>query len=89
MSDGKDTQFDVQAGDSTDLGAVHDGEGTNFAIFSAHAERVAAIGEASEVGKRPAPPSLTCGIITMISTNQSSEAAIMPHGPAPRRGDDG
>ncbi|WP_376986711.1 glycogen debranching protein GlgX [Bosea sp. R86505] len=40
MSDGKATQFDVQAGDSTDLGAVHDGEGTNFAIFSAHADRV-------------------------------------------------
>ncbi|HEV2553124.1 MAG TPA: glycogen debranching protein GlgX [Bosea sp. (in: a-proteobacteria)] len=40
MSDGKATQFDVRAGDSTDLGAVHDGEGTNFAIFSAHADRV-------------------------------------------------
>ncbi len=40
MSDGKATHVDVQAGDSTDLGAVHDGEGTNFALFSAHAERV-------------------------------------------------
>ncbi len=30
----------VEAGQGTDLGAVYDGDGTNFALFSAHAERV-------------------------------------------------
>ena len=40
MADGNAMRFDVEAGDGTQLGAVHDGEGTNFALFSAHAERV-------------------------------------------------
>ncbi|MGU3496259.1 glycogen debranching protein GlgX [Xanthobacteraceae bacterium A53D] len=31
---------DVLAGDATTLGATYDGEGTNFALFSAYAERV-------------------------------------------------
>ncbi|GGF59197.1 glycogen operon protein GlgX homolog [Azorhizobium oxalatiphilum] len=31
---------DVRAGDATTLGATYDGEGTNFALFSAYAERV-------------------------------------------------
>lgn len=35
-----DGQQDIQAGNWTDLGATWDGEGTNFALFSAHAERV-------------------------------------------------
>ena len=30
----------MQAGYAHALGAVHDGDGTNFALFSAHAERV-------------------------------------------------
>ena len=30
----------VESGDSNQIGAVYDGEGTNFALFSAHAERV-------------------------------------------------
>ncbi|RDJ27180.1 glycogen debranching enzyme GlgX [Bosea caraganae] len=32
--------FTIEAGQSADLGAVFDGEGTNFALFSAAAERV-------------------------------------------------
>jgi pullulanase/glycogen debranching enzyme len=32
--------LDIQSGDWTTLGAVSDGDGVNFAIFSAHAERV-------------------------------------------------
>jgi isoamylase len=40
MVDGNGMRFDVEAGEGTELGAVHDGEGTNFAIFSAHAEKV-------------------------------------------------
>ncbi|KPF66277.1 glycogen debranching protein [Bosea sp. AAP35] len=40
MADGNGMRFDVEAGEGTELGAVHDGQGTNFAIFSAHAERV-------------------------------------------------
>ncbi len=31
---------EILAGDPTRLGAVYDGQGTNFALFSAHAERV-------------------------------------------------
>ncbi len=40
MADGNGMRFDVEAGEGTELGAVHNGEGTNFAIFSAHAEKV-------------------------------------------------
>jgi isoamylase len=40
MADGNGMRFDVEAGEGTELGAVHDGQGTNFALFSAHAERV-------------------------------------------------
>ncbi len=40
MADGQAKQVEVRAGQATELGAVHDGEGTNFALFSAHAERV-------------------------------------------------
>jgi isoamylase len=36
----KETVFEIFPGDSTRLGANNDGEGVNFAIFSAHAERV-------------------------------------------------
>lgn len=32
--------FDIQAGSSHQLGANYDGKGVNFAIFSAHAERI-------------------------------------------------
>lgn len=39
MADGG-KRFAVEAGQATDLGAIHDGEGTNFALFSAAAERV-------------------------------------------------
>ncbi|MBW9086890.1 glycogen debranching protein GlgX [Rhizobium wenxiniae] len=38
--DMKTTQFTIEAGDWTRLGANFDGDGVNFAIFSAHAERV-------------------------------------------------
>ncbi len=31
---------DIQPGDFTRLGANYDGQGVNFALFSAHAERV-------------------------------------------------
>ncbi len=34
------TGFDIRPGRASELGAVFDGEGTNFALFSAHAERV-------------------------------------------------
>ncbi|RZV53168.1 MAG: glycogen debranching enzyme GlgX [Pseudomonadales bacterium] len=34
------SKLDIQAGDPHQLGAHYDGEGTNFALFSAHAERV-------------------------------------------------
>ncbi|AMJ60571.1 glycogen debranching protein GlgX [Bosea sp. PAMC 26642] len=40
MSKDTNAQFDVQAGQANELGAVFDGEGTNFALFSAAAERV-------------------------------------------------
>ena len=40
MSDKKNAGRAVEAGDYTVLGATWTGEGTNFAIFSAHAERV-------------------------------------------------
>ncbi len=33
-------QLEIKSGDATNLGAVFDGEGTNFAIFSAWAQRV-------------------------------------------------
>ena len=32
--------FEILAGSSHQLGANYDGEGVNFALFSAHAERV-------------------------------------------------
>ncbi|MHA7972016.1 glycogen debranching protein GlgX [Rhizobium sp. CAU 1783] len=38
--DARTRAIDVKAGDWRSLGAHHDGEGTNFALFSAHAERV-------------------------------------------------
>ena len=38
--DARSTHFSIQAGDWQQLGAYFDGEGTNFALFSAHAERV-------------------------------------------------
>ena len=38
--DARSMQFAVEAGDWRTLGARFDGEGTNFALFSAHAERV-------------------------------------------------
>lgn len=38
--DARSTQFAVEAGEWHALGARFDGEGTNFALFSAHAERV-------------------------------------------------
>src|SRR5690606_30081229 len=38
--DRKATGYAIQPGSWEQLGAIHDGEGTNFAIFSAHAERV-------------------------------------------------
>ncbi|UJW74990.1 glycogen debranching protein GlgX [Rhizobium sp. SL42] len=38
--DASSKHFSVQAGDWQQLGAVYDGQGTNFALFSAHAERV-------------------------------------------------
>ncbi|NIF21968.1 glycogen debranching protein GlgX [Candidatus Pantoea multigeneris] len=38
MSDGK--RFEITAGMSHVLGATYDGDGVNFALFSAHAERV-------------------------------------------------
>lgn len=38
--DAGNTHFAVEPGGWQQLGAVHDGEGTNFALFSAHAERV-------------------------------------------------
>ncbi|MBO3759225.1 glycogen debranching protein GlgX [Ciceribacter sp. L1K22] len=34
------TSRDVRPGDSARLGAIYDGDGVNFALFSAHAERV-------------------------------------------------
>ncbi|RUT28610.1 glycogen debranching enzyme GlgX [Arsenicitalea aurantiaca] len=40
MLDQNATTRDIRPGDATRLGANWDGEGTNFAIFSAHAERV-------------------------------------------------
>ena len=40
MSDAFKSSRDVRAGDATTLGANWDGEGTNFAIFSAHADSV-------------------------------------------------
>lgn len=40
MADDNGMRFDVEAGQATELGAVWDGEGTNFALFSTHAERV-------------------------------------------------
>jgi pullulanase/glycogen debranching enzyme len=38
MSDGK--SFTITAGNYHQLGANYDGEGVNFALFSAHAQRV-------------------------------------------------
>ncbi len=38
--DAKSTHFTVMPGTWHTLGASFDGEGTNFALFSAHAERV-------------------------------------------------
>ena len=38
--DAKSTHFHVTPGEWHKLGACFDGEGTNFALFSAHAERV-------------------------------------------------
>ena len=40
MADNIGARFDVEAGQAGDLGAVFDGGGTNFALFSASAERV-------------------------------------------------
>ena len=40
MSDTGHGKFQVEAGEGVDLGATFDGEGTNFALFSAHADRV-------------------------------------------------
>jgi glycogen operon protein len=40
MADDTLSRFEVEAGQATELGAVFDGQGTNFALFSAHAERV-------------------------------------------------
>ncbi|MBZ4312496.1 hypothetical protein LAN17_23290, partial [Mycobacterium tuberculosis] len=40
MSDMMKTRRLVEPGDPARLGATWDGDGTNFAIFSAHAERV-------------------------------------------------
>ena len=40
MADEQGKRIEVQPGHCAELGAVHDGEGTNFALFSAHAERV-------------------------------------------------
>ena len=36
----KDTTFEIRAGHGQQLGANYDGKGVNFALFSAHAERV-------------------------------------------------
>ena len=36
----KDTTFKIRAGHGQQLGANYDGKGVNFALFSAHAERV-------------------------------------------------
>jgi glycogen operon protein len=38
--DTKNNNFTISAGSWEQLGATYDGEGTNFALFSAHAERV-------------------------------------------------
>ncbi|GAB5072090.1 glycogen debranching protein GlgX [Citrobacter sedlakii] len=40
MAKAKGKQFDITAGHSQQLGANYDGQGVNFALFSAHAERV-------------------------------------------------
>lgn len=40
MADGTKSKRDVQSGDPRTLGATWDGKGTNFAIFSTHAERI-------------------------------------------------
>ena len=40
MADRMATTREVLPGDSRALGATYDGAGTNFAIFSTHAERV-------------------------------------------------
>lgn len=36
----KEKAFEIRPGDSQQLGANFDGKGVNFALFSAHAERV-------------------------------------------------
>jgi glycogen operon protein len=36
----KDNRFEIRAGHGQQLGANYDGKGVNFALFSAHAERV-------------------------------------------------
>lgn len=36
----KDITFEIRAGHGQQLGANYDGKGVNFALFSAHAERV-------------------------------------------------
>jgi glycogen operon protein len=40
MVDKQTQALRIEAGRASELGAVHDGEGTNFALFSAYAERV-------------------------------------------------
>ena len=40
MADKQAQALRIEAGRASELGAVHDGEGTNFALFSAYAERV-------------------------------------------------
>lgn len=40
MAKAEGKQFDITAGHSQQLGANYDGQGVNFALFSAHAERV-------------------------------------------------
>ncbi|CZV73079.1 glycogen debranching protein GlgX [Enterobacter hormaechei] len=53
----KDTTFEIRAGHGQQLGANYDGKGVNFALFSAHAERV----ERSFGKNRNSPPG-TAGI---------------------------
>jgi len=60
------TEFTITSGSGQQLGANYDGEGVNFAIFSAHAERIELClfdeSGKNEIARLELPDSLTkCG----------------------------